>query len=197
VATKSTNDSCTQSSTLVASAISTLPLTSTQGDNAVTTWSHPSHHGPLGKRIPRSARPVCAQLLSDLIKSIIQHPTNVIDKWSDLLHFGSFILLKPSRGGNKRNLTKVIQQRVVAWKSGERDHSQQWTPRSHRAMTESELSRHRAKAVTSKLEEGNFKAAIRLVCSDDRPAINSAETLHSSVFHSRQKASMQSRECTV
>jgi len=46
-------------------------------------------------------------------------------------------------------------------------------------MTESELSRHRANAVTSKLEEGNFKAAIRLVYSDDRPAINSAKTLHS------------------
>ena len=32
-------------------------------------------------------------------------------------------------------------------------------------------------AVTSKLEEGNFKAAIRLICSDDRPATDSPETL--------------------
>ena len=31
--------------------------------------------------------------------------------------------------------------------------------------------------MTSKLEEGNFKAAIRLICSDDRPATDSQETL--------------------
>ena len=44
-------------------------------------------------------------------------------------------------------------------------------------MNVSELTHHRAKAVTSKLEEGNCKAAIRLICSDDRPATDSAETL--------------------
>ena len=139
-------------------------------------WSHPSYRGPLVKRIPRSARLTCANSISDLIKSILQQPEN-IDGWADLLTFGSFILLKPRRGGNKRNLTKITQQRILAWQSGQRKHDQEWEQRSQKVVKESELSRHLANAVTSKLEEGNFKAAIRFICSDDRPATDSPETV--------------------
>ena len=143
-----------------------------------SSWSHPAYRGPLVKRIPRSARPICATLISDLIKSVVQQPADT-EKWSDLLSFGSFILMKPKRGGNKRNigLTKIIQQRVAAWQSGERNYVQESVERRYHTMNESELSRHRTSAVTSKLEEGNFKAAIRLICSDDRPAADSSETL--------------------
>jgi hypothetical protein len=115
-------------------------------------------------------------LISNLLKSVVQQPAST-DKWADLLTFGSFILLKPRRGGNKRNLTKIIQQRIVAWQSGERSQDRELGQRRQQIMKESELARHRANAVTSKLEEGNFKAAIRLICSDDRPAADSAETL--------------------
>ena len=34
-----------------------------------------------------------------------------------------------------------------------------------------------ASIVASKLEEGNFKSAIRLICSEDKPALDTPETL--------------------
>ena len=34
-----------------------------------------------------------------------------------------------------------------------------------------------ASALTAKIEDGNIKAAVRMLCSDDRPAENSIETL--------------------
>ena len=97
--TATSDNNCIQSATVIASSVSTLPV---QYDKR--NWSHPSYRGPLVKRIPRSARLTCANSISDLIKSILQQPEN-IDGWADLLTFGSFILLKPRRGGNKCNLT--------------------------------------------------------------------------------------------
>jgi len=52
-------------------------------------------------------------------------------------------------------------------------------PRSITRRTNSavESDKYLAKMVSMKLEEGNFKAAVRLVCSEDRPAPCSVDTL--------------------
>ena len=71
----------------------------------------------------------------------------------------------------------MIQDRIVAWRSDERDSQEAVTQRRSTASRGHPVDpeQYLAKAVTMKLEEGNFKAAVRLVCSDDRPAPCSAE----------------------
>ena len=82
-----------------------------------TTLSHPVNHCSLIKRIPKAARRTCAQLLATLLKSVIDEPDNT-ENWSELLQFGRRVLAKPKRGGHKRGLVKIIQDRITSWQSG-------------------------------------------------------------------------------
>jgi hypothetical protein len=91
------------------------------------------------------------------------------------------VLAVPKRGGNKRSLVKVIQDRAAAW-SSTMNFSDATETNCHRPVrttrrSDAETDQYLAKAVSSKLEEGNIKAAVRLVCSEDKPAPNTAETL--------------------
>jgi hypothetical protein len=140
-----------------------------------TTLSHPIRRGSLIKRIPKAARSACASLMAGLISAVVKAPSNA-DCWSDLLNFGQFVLAKTTRGGYKRNLTKIIQDRVAAWRSDER-HSRVEADKRQRSAVPVDSEKYLATVVSMKLEEGNFKAAVRLVCSEDRPAPCSAETL--------------------
>ena len=51
---------------------------------------------------------------------------------------------------------------------------------------------HLVTAITSKLEESNFRAAIRLLCSKDKPAPNNAETLE--VLQAKHPPAAQDRK---
>ena len=51
-------------------------------------------------------------------------------------------------------------------------------PRLHKPpLNDDAYEKKRALLITSKLELGNFKDAVKLTCSDDKPAIQNAETL--------------------
>ena len=70
----------------------------------------------------------------------------------------------------------MINKRVAAWKSDlsastVEDKTQH--RRIHRSAEDSQL----AAAITSKIEAGNMRAAIRLLWSDDKPAPTTAKTL--------------------
>ena len=82
---------------------------------------------------------------------------------------------KPPRGGAKRNFTNVIKARLIKWKDNvEEPETERRQGRSSKKK-ESELLL--AAALTSKLEDGNFKAAVRLICSEDTPAPMDADTM--------------------
>jgi len=105
------------------------------------------------------------------LSSINQSPSNV-QLWRNLINFGPSILAKPKRGGNKRNISKLISCRIKEWNTSEsvntfNDRITSQTRYIHQCKDDRKLL---ASAVASKLEEGNFKAAIRLICSDDKPA---------------------------
>jgi len=142
--------------------------------------SHPVSHGLLIKRIPRAARPSCAALFGDLIQAIVREPHSAA-KWSDLLAFGGIVLAKPRRGGKKHNITKTILSRIADWRSKGPKHSTNdgldSTASRKPKATKYDPTKYLASAVASKLEEGNFKAAIRLICSEDKPALDTPETL--------------------
>jgi len=86
------------------------------------TLSHPDRRGSLIKRIPKVARPACASLLVEVSEAVLKAPS-LAKNWSDLLNFGKFFLSKPTRGGCKRNLGKIIQDRVAAWRSSDRNYT--------------------------------------------------------------------------
>ena len=144
-----------------------------------STLQHPLLRGALIKRIPRAARLSCADLLTSILRSITSAPAD-INNWKHLLSFGPDILSKPKRGGKRRNISTIINTRLREWNSPEQRVEEQEPERHpHRPQHRQKDSQlqYLASAVASKLEDGNYKAAIRLICSEDKPAKENAVTL--------------------
>jgi hypothetical protein len=85
--------------------------------------------------------------------------------WSDVLHFGVNILRKPARTGTRHNLASIIKKRTEETGSGEQPRTAYTAPYRKRDATDL-----LAAAVTAKVEDGNLKAAIRILCSEEKPA---------------------------
>ena len=136
-------------------------------------FDHPPRLGPVIKRIPKSARKVCAQLLSSLISDVVCNVDSA-EKWNNLMNFSTQILLKPKRGGKRRNLCKLISDRVSKWPRGlVEEKSTAGCRVASRNLSSDQIL---AKAVMAKIEDGNIRAAVRIICSDDSPAKDSPET---------------------
>jgi len=167
-------NSATATSIANATASTTSSQTSQTATEVDGALSHPKWK-TLISRIPRAARPACRELLTQILRRIVDAPKDK-SAWMELLHFGPIILAKPKRGGANRNLSNILNKRTAAWDREVKtaDATQQTSNRTNRKMT---VSSKLAAAVTSKLEAGNFKAAIRIICSDDAPAPDTSETL--------------------
>ena len=147
----------------------------------VTNLSHPVVRGALVKRIPRSARASCAALLGELVEAVVRDPADT-ERWLNLLGFGGRILAKPKRGGVKRKLTSIILSRITNWRSkgpacDTDDDETKPMPVRRKGPMRHDSAKYLASAIASKLEDGNYKAAIRLICCDDEPAPDTPETL--------------------
>ena len=66
--------------------------------------------------------------------------------------------------------------RVARWPNRMDDFEEQVV--GHRKMKSMSSDEVRAKAAVSKLEDGNVRAAVRILCSNDEPAADSAATLN-------------------
>ena len=164
---------------------STQALTASQSNSSQNPpiicdhpFDHPELHKPLIKIIPKSSRVPCGQILSSILRDIVSDPSH-IQRWNDLLRFGSELLTKPARGGKHHNLSNLIAKQTAAYIDPNANHgSNRIAPirpsKQDKASTENLL----AAAVTSKLEDGNLRAAIHLLCSDDAVAPHNIETLN-------------------
>ena len=122
------------------------------------------------KHTPKSARQNCDSELKSMLDNINNSP-NDMTAWSKLLNYGNSMLLAPARGGKKRNLTSILKARSV------NDHLSYPVLRvTKQRTTKTELSSSAAN-VTSKIEDGNIKAALRILSSDDRPATDNDATI--------------------
>jgi len=178
--------SATQPQLSLSQPLATMPLSGPQAHVPATAvpvsslatpserLSHPSWV-PQISRIPRAARQSCRSLMTQIIRKIVQNP-NDTSAWNELLHFGPVILAKPKRGGARRNLSNIITKRTVAWGKDPLQAIQEGRPWNRPGKELSDNSKLAA-AVTSKLEAGNFRAAIRIICSNDTPAPANSETL--------------------
>ena len=109
-------------------------------------------------RIPRATRTSCMLLLTQLIEAITKAPNNKSD-WENLFNCGPAILTKPARGGGNRNLSNIINKRVTKMILFQIPIS---SKRNNRGNNENNLL---ASIIVNKLEMGNFKAAVRILCS--------------------------------
>lgn len=123
------------------------------------------------KHIPRSARVSCASHLAGLLRTVANRAENP-DNWIALFRWAGSILQPPKRGGKRHNLTSVLKKRIQSFSGTVAPICEVPTQR-RKSDTETQL----AQAVASKLEDGNLRAAIRILCSDDAPVIPSDESL--------------------
>ena len=156
--------SSTVNTAVIASSLSTTAAA------ASPVFCHPHDVGPLIKHIPKSARPACATHLASLITKIIASP-NDLETWSSLLHFGANILQKPVRTGSRHNLASIIMRRAAEAKPTDQRSAPSAPHRKKR-----DASELLAAAVTAKIEDGNIKAAVRILCFEGKPATDTDAT---------------------
>ena len=124
--------------------------------------------------VPKGARHECSISLVTFLRRILDDPS-CSDHWANLFAFAPSVLAKPSRGGQAGNLTKLCKNRASTF-SGV---SCIQAPAPVRVSKAKDQESNIAKLVSSKMEQGNFKAAVRIACSDESLAPNNSETLDS------------------
>src|SRR6218665_126334 len=82
----------------------------------------------------------------------------------------------------KRKLTSIMLSRITNWRSkgpacDTDDDETKPMPVRRKGSKKHDSAKYLASAVASKLEDGNYMAAIRLICCDDEPAPDTPETL--------------------
>ena len=135
--------------------------------------------GKILKRIPRGARDAMAEQLSHIIDTVLISP-EVHANWTALFAFPACCLAQPSEGGRKcRNLTTAVVKQTQRFKEvGVAALDQQTVfERGHRKRVPLSPDAAAAKRAAAKLDEGDIKGAIRLLCSTDTIAEASPATL--------------------
>jgi len=132
-------------------------------------WTPPEH--ALIKHIPKSARPACATHLTSILHSIVSDPSSITN-CRFLLCWGGTVLCPPKRAGRRHNLCTELKRRISSYSSG---FSASYHPTASHPKSKISLSQ----AVASKLEDGNVRAAVRLLTSQESPATTSADTIAS------------------
>lgn len=156
------------------SAISTNTIANSQSivPNLLSFCEHPVITGGLIKHIPKSARPTCATFMSRLLNTVNANIDN-LEAWTSILNFGKNILRKPARTGRRHNLANIIKKRTdIDTSESVDDLPARLESRSKKRDTAATL----AATVKAKVEDGNIKAAIRILCSEDKPATDNEAT---------------------
>ena len=136
----------------------------------VTRFAHPNLKGGTIKHIPKSVRGGCAAYLVDILNKIVSDPED-LRTWTSLLAMGEDILLAPKRTGKKHNLAALIRKRI----NGETGHTSERDGKTKNLKSRSPEESLSA-IVTSKIEDGNLRAAVRILCSEESIAPDNEET---------------------
>ena len=129
------------------------------------------------KRVPRASRYLAATKLARILEDV--SVKNDSGSWSRLFKFGRRCLAVPRRGGWRRNLASTVNAQL----------QEEAEPLSN--LSSLSRSKHRpspnghadgdfrglAKRVSSKLEDGDYRGAVRIACSEDAIGEVSDDTL--------------------
>ncbi len=89
------------------------------------------------------------------------------------MNFGKHILLQPPRTGKRHNLASIIKKRTTVEEQESDDELPGDSAGFHRRR---DPAAQLAAAIMAKVEDGNIKAAIRILSSEERPADDSDVT---------------------
>ena len=141
------------------------PVHSTNGRSAPAQAPRPSDpiaNVKILKRIPRAARDLAARRLGSILDDVVRENTTIC--WDRLFRYAVRCLRAPKRAGHRRSLATLTSQLKREETDPDPDqhptgkHRQRHTHRSWESL---------AARISSKLEEGDFKGAVRLASSDD------------------------------
>jgi hypothetical protein len=131
------------------------------------TKSFLCHPKKILKRIPHLSRTTTAKKLAFVIKQVIT--CNDIPCWLRLLQFTKKCLFSPQRGGKRWNLASLVNKQVsqehLNLEASSNNHTNSYMSRPS-SKSRNPLENLAAR-VSSKLEEGNYKGAVRLASSED------------------------------
>ena len=116
------------------------------------------------KRIPRLSRTTAARKLASIIQQVISR--NDVFSWSRLLQFPRKCLYTPPRGGKRWKLSSIVNNQISQEASDVGELPSNLGRRGKPAKPHHTIESLAAR-VSSKLEEGNYRGAVRLACSED------------------------------
>lgn len=138
--------------------------------------SHPSINQPVIKHIPKSVRFHCAKSLGEIIDKLAQNYCDV-SHWIKLLNFASHVLLKPNRVESDVRISDIIKKRINSYSAQTDFTSRDFTENSSkRGSKPPNPNEQLARLISSKIEDGNLRAASRILNSDDKIADNTTST---------------------
>ena len=137
------------------------------------------------KRVPRGAKDLAARKLASTVENVVTGNDPLM--WKRLFYFSSRCLKIPRRGGRRWSLAATVTNAPCPEPQIRRSGRHQ---RSGRKDDPMEVL---ASRVASKLEEGDYKGAVRFACADDTIAEHSPATLESL----RQKHPESHTDCSI
>ena len=111
------------------------------------------------KRLPKASREPSGKKLAIILDAIVRK--NDLSSWERLLRFGTPRLRRPGRGGRNWSLATAVNKQL------QEEADPPPSARSHNRGSHISQEDSLAARVSVKLEEGDFKGAVRLACSDD------------------------------
>ena len=126
------------------------------------------------KRVPRLSRVTVARKLASVVEQVVSW--NDLPSWARLLSFSKKCLHTPVRGGKQWSLATLVNK-LVAQESPTIEmpvalpHNQAKPSKRHNGTD------HLAFRVSSRLDEGDYRRAVRLACNEDVIADQSIGTL--------------------
>ena len=140
------------------SAVSTSPPQNQAPESS--SLFGPPHLVKTVKRIPRASRDIAVRKMAAILQDVIS--LNNAPSWNRLYRFATRCLRTPKRGGHRRSLATQLNRTIRDEADPEIS-----APHSQRKPSIRDPLQSLAARVASKLEEGDFRGAIRLASSED------------------------------
>ena len=116
------------------------------------------------------ARHLAAIKLARVLNEVVEK--NDFHSWARLFKFSRRCLIQPKRGGRRRNLATLVKKQLEVEADPPLQHQ-----RHHRHRLPLDSTHYLARRVSAKLEMGDFKGAVRMVCSEETIANITDETM--------------------
>ena len=163
----------------------TLDPSVVSASTSLAQFSPSPPQGKVLKRIPRGSRDAASETFAKSLNNVIQDPENR-EAWSTMFSFAACCLKQPTdRGAKRRNLTTAVNEQINGFSSASVTllansiTAPQPTERRKAKSTSTSPDAAAAKRAAAKLDEGDIKGAIRLLCSTDSMEKPSLASYHS------------------